>query len=445
MRADVRYARNGGVSLAYQVAGEGPHDLMFVSGFLSNIEYAWLYPSFAGFLARLASFSRLILMDRRGSGLSDRISAPPSIETMLEDVEVVLDEVGSPKTTLFGLWDGCVTSILFAATRPERVSSLVLFSSSPAQMPKDDYPWGWTESRWAEWLTSIRNGWGTRAWIVRNARWMGPTMLDDPDELEHWITYTRLAASPSSAEMVMRNSKDTDIRLVLPVVQAPTLVLHRTGDQVEEIEAGRYVASKIRGARFVELEGDDGIPWLGDVESLLAEVENFVTDGAGAVRRGDRRLATVLFTDIVGSTEHLAALGDATWRRRLREHDRIVEQAIARQRGRKIDSTGDGVFATFDGPAAAVRCAQAIIESLRPLELEIRAGVHTGEVESDGARVDGVAVHLGARIAAEAGPSQVLVSSTVRDLSAGSGLAFEDAGEHRLKGLREPWHLYAAR
>ena len=260
---------------------------MLVSGFLSNIEYAWLYPSLAGFLARLASFSRLILMDRRGSGLSDRTSAPPPIETSLEDVEVVLDEVGSPKTTLFGLWDGCVTSILFAATHPERVASLVLFSSSPAQTPKEDYPWAWTESRWAEWLTSIREGWGSRAWIVRNARWMGPTMLDDPAELENWITYTRLAASPSSAETVMRNSKNTDIRQVLPVVQAPALVLHRKGDQVEAIEAGRYVASRISGARFVELDGDDGIPWLGDVEALASEIENFLA-GRARRRQGER-------------------------------------------------------------------------------------------------------------------------------------------------------------
>ena len=443
-RPDVHYARNGDVSLAYQVVGEGPEDLMLVSGFLSNIEYAWLYPSLAGFLARLASFSRLILMDRRGSGLSDRISAPPPIETSLEDVEVVLDEVGSPKTTLFGLWDGCVTSILFAATRPERVASLVLFSSSPAQTPKEDYPWAWTESRWAEWLTSIREGWGSRAWIVRNARWMGPTMLDDPAELEHWITYTRLAASPSSAETVMRNSKNTDIRQVLPVVQAPALVLHRKGDQVEAIEAGRYVASRIGGARFVELDGDDGIPWLGDVEALASEIENFLAGRAGADKGSDRRLATVLFTDIVGSTEHLAALGDARWRQRLREHDRIVERAIVRHDGRKIDSAGDGVFATFDGPAAAVRCAQGIIEAVRALGFEIRAGVHTGEVEADGARVRGVAVHLGARIAAEARASQVLVSSTVRDLTAGSGLTFKDAGEHRLKGFEQPWQLYVA-
>jgi class 3 adenylate cyclase len=231
---------------------------------------------------------------------------------------------------------------------------------------------------------------------------------------------------------------------VLPVVQAPALVLHRKGDQVEAIEAGRYVASRIGSARFVELDGDDGIPWLGDVEALASEVENFLAGRAGADKGSDRRLATVLFTDIVGSTKHLAALGDARWHQRLREHDRIVERAIVRHDGRKIDSTGDGVFATFDGPAAAVRCAQGIIEAVRPLEFEIRAGIHTGEVETDGARVRGVAVHLGARIAAEARASQVLVSSTVRDLTAGSGLAFKDVGEHRLKGFERPWQLYVA-
>ena len=230
-------------------------------------------------------------------------------------------------------------------------------------------------------------------------------MLDDPAELEHWITYTRLAASPSSAETVMRNSKNTDIRQVLPVVQAPALVLHRKGDQVEQIEAGRYVASRISGARFVELDGDDGIPWLGDVEALASEIENFLAGRAGADKGSDRRLATVLFTDIVGSTEHLAALGDATWRQRLREHDRIAERAIVRHGGRKIDSAGDGVFATFDGPAAAVRCAQGIIEAVRALGFEIRAGVHTGEVEADGARVHGIAVHLAGDVVESSGGS----------------------------------------
>jgi len=442
MRPDVRYARNGDVALAYQVVGDGPQDVLLVSGFLSNIEYAWMYPSFARFLTRLSGFSRLIMMDRRGSGLSDRMREQPTIETSISDLEAVLDEVGSPRTTLFGLWDGCLTAIIFAATHPDRVASLVLFGSSPAQTPRDDYPWAWSEEHWAEWLASIREGWGTRAWVVRNARWMGPSMLDDPDELEHWITYIRFSAGPSSAESVMRQDKDTDVRRVLSVVQAPTLVLHRTGDQVEEINAGRYVASKIPGARFVELAGVDGIPWLGDAGAVLDEVERFVAGLGGSHLTEDRRLATVLFTDIVGSTEHLVSLGDTAWRRRLAEHDAIVRRNIDRRSGRFLGSAGDGVLAMFDGPAAAVRCAQQITDELRPLGLEVRAGAHTGEVELRGGGVHGVAVHIGARIAALAGPSEVLVSSVVRDLTAGSGLTFEDAGEHELKGIPDRWRLF---
>jgi class 3 adenylate cyclase len=416
-----------------------------ISGFLSNLEYAWMYPSLARFLSRLASFSRLILMDRRGSGLSDRVWDPPPIETMLGDVEAVLDAVGSPKTTLVGLWDGCLTSTLYAATHPDRVSSLVLFGSSPAQMSDADYPWGWDQAGWSNWLASIRQGWGTRAWIVRNARWMGPGMLDDPGELEHWIAYTRLSASPSSAEAVMRIHMDTDIRQVLPVVHAPTLVLHRTGDQVEAIEAGRYVASKIPGAQFVELTGDDAIPWIGDTEAVLREIEVFVTGDKGRPRsRPDRRLATVLFTDIVASTEQVVSLGDTAWQRRLAEHDEVVRRELARHHGRFIDSAGDGILATFDGPAAAIRCAYAIINGVRAIGLNLRAGVNTGEVEMDGNHVRGVAVHIGARIAALASPGEILVSSTVRDLTAGSGLEYEPAGEHMLKGIPDPWRLHRA-
>jgi class 3 adenylate cyclase/pimeloyl-ACP methyl ester carboxylesterase len=442
MRPDVRYARNGDVALAYQVVGDGPRDVLLVSGFLSNVEYAWMYPSLARFLTRLSGFSRLILMDRRGSGLSDRMREQPTIETSLSDLEVVLDEVGSPRTTLFGLWDGCLTAITFAATHPDRVASLVLFGSSPAQTPRDDYPWAWSEETWAEWLSSIREGWGTRAWVVRNARWMGPSMLDDPEELEHWITYTRLSAGPSSAEAVMRQNKDTDVRRVLPVVQAPTLVLHRSGDQVEEIDAGRYVASKIPDARFVELAGPDGIPWLGDTGAVLEEVERFVAGLGGSGPTGGRRLATLLFTDIVGSTEHLVSRGDAAWQRLLAEHDAIVRLHIGRRSGRFVDSAGDGVLVMFDGPAAAVQCAHEIMHDLRPLGLEMRAGAHAGEVELGGGRVYGVAVHVGARIGALAGPSEVLVSSVVRDLTAGSGLTFEDAGEHELKGIPDRWRLF---
>jgi class 3 adenylate cyclase len=439
----MHYARNGDVALAYQVVGDGPRDLLLISGFLSNLEYAWMYPSLARFLSRLAGFSRLILMDRRGSGLSDRVWDTPPVETTLGDVEAVLDAVGSPKTTLVGLWDGCLTSALYAATRPDRVSSLILFGSSPAQTADADYPWGWDEAMWSDWLVSIRQGWGTRAWIVRNARWMGPGMLDDPTELEHWITYTRLSASPSSAEAVMRIHMDTDIRQVLPVVHAPTLVLHRTGDQVEPIEAGRYVASKIPGAQFVELPGDDAIPWIGDTEAVLREIEAFVTEDKGRPpSRPDRHLATVLFTDIVASTEQVVSLGDTAWQRRLTEYDEVVRRELARHHGRFIDSAGDGMLATFNGPAAAIRCAGAIINGVRAIDLNLRAGVHTGEVELDGIHVRGIAVHIGARIAALAGPGEILVSSTVRDLTAGSGLEFQPAGEHVLKGIPDPWRLH---
>ncbi len=438
---EVHYARNGDVSLAYQVVGSGSRDLLLVSGFVSNLEYAWEYPSLSHFLSRLAEMSRLILTDRRGSGLSDRFREAPPQETMTRDLEIVLDEVGSAKATLLGLWDGCETSILFAATHPERVSSLILLTASAAQKPAEDYPWAWTDEHWEEWLASIRDGWGTRAWIVKNARWMGPAMLDDPDELERWISYTRVAASPSSAEAVMRNSSNTDIREILPFVHTPTLVLHRVGDQIEPIEAGRYVAAKMPNARLVELPGDDGIPWIGDVDAVLREIRTFV---AGSVQHAslDRRLATVLFTDIVGSTERAATLGDARWGEELAKHDDLTRRAITSHAGRYVSSTGDGVLATFEGPAAAVRCAMAIADAVGALGLKIRAGCHTGEIELAGDDIRGIAVHIAARVAALAGPSECLVSSTVKDLVAGSGLVFEDAGEHELKGVPDRWRLY---
>jgi class 3 adenylate cyclase len=441
MKPDVHYARNGDVSLAYQIVGNGPNDLLLVSGFVSNLEYAWEYRSLSRFLSRLAETSRLILTDRRGSGLSDRFREAPPQETMLRDLEIVLDEVGSAKATLFGIWDGCATSILFAATNPERVASLILFSASAAQKPAADYPWAWTDEYWEEWLASIRHGWGTRAWVVKNTRWMGPGMLDRPDELERWIAYTRVAASPSSAEAVMRTSSDTDIREILPIVRTPTLVLHRVGDQIEPIEGARYVAAKMPNARLVELPGDDGIPWIGDTEVVLREIRTFL---GGTVQHAptDRRLATVLFTDIVGSTQHAAMLGDVGWGELLGEHHRVVREELDRFEGVEVDTAGDGFLATFDGPARAVLCARAIGERVRDLGVEIRAGVHVGEIEHAGKGIRGIAVHIGARVASLAGPSEILASSTVRDLVAGSGLTFEDAGEHELKGVPDRWHLY---
>ena len=445
MKPDVHYARNGDVSLAYQVVGDGPEDLLFVSGYLSNIEYAWMYPSMAAFLTRLARFSRLILMDRRGSGLSDRAADGVSIETQVEDLEVVLDEVASPRTTLLGLWDGCATSVLFAATHPERTSALVLFGSSAVQTAggDDDSSTAWDEATWDTWLQSIKEGWGTRAWIVRNARWMGPGMLDEPEELEHWISYSRLSASPSAAEAVMRVERSIDLRPVLPTVQARTLVVHRSGDKIEPIASGRYVASRIPDAGFVELPGDDGIPWLGDTEAVLSEIEAFII-GSGPSREpgSDRRLSTVLFTDIVGSTERSAELGDTAWKEELEAHHAAVRAGLARHGGKEISTAGDGFFARFEGPAAAARCAAELVTAVRSFGLQIRAGVHTGEVETIDGEIGGIAVAIGARVAALAAASEVLVTSTVKDLTAGSGLGFEDAGEHELKGVPDRWHLY---
>ena len=441
MKPDVQYARNGDVSLAYQVVGDGVRDLLVVSGFVSNLEYAWEYPSLSKFLSRLSESSRLILIDRRGSGLSDRFREAPTQETMLRDLEIVLDAVGSAKATLFGMWDGCETSTLFAATFPERVASLILFTASAAQKPADDYPWAWNDEEWDEWLGSIRDGWGTRAWVVKNARWMGPGMLDQPDELEAWISYTRVAASPSSAEAVMRTSSETDIRQILPFVRTPTLLLHRVGDQIEPIEGARYMVAKMPNARLVELEGDDGIPWIGDTDAVVREIRTFLGERVQASTT-DRRLVTVLFTDIVGSTERAATLGDAGWAELLREHHGRVREELDGFNGVEVDTAGDGFLATFDGPARAVRCARAIGERLGDLGLEIRAGVHVGEIEQVGKDVRGIAVHIGARITALADPNEILVSSTVRDLVAGSGLTFEDAGEHELKGVPGRWRLF---
>jgi len=445
MKPDVHYVRNGDVSLAYQVIGEGPADLFVAIGYLSNLVYAWEIPSQAAFFRRLAASRRLILMDRRGSGLSDRFSpsdAPPQ-ETLVEDVRVVLDAAGSARTALLGLWDGCMTGTLFAATYPERVTSLILFSAYPAgSAVTEDLPGGWDEEQWEEWLASIRLGWGTRAWTVQNLRWQSPSILEDPDLLEQFIAFSRLSASPSSAEAVLRIEKDTDIRHILPAVRVPTLVLTRTGDQAQPIDGGRYIAAKIPEARFVELPGNDAVPWVGDARSVLREIDQYLDQSSGRASGPERRLGTVLFTDIVGSTEHLVGMGDGAWRERLAEHDRIAKEMIERSGGDYINTTGDGFLATFSGPAAAVRCALAVGDAVRSLGLEIRAGVHTGELEIAENDIRGMAVHIGARVMSLAQPSEVLVSSTVRDLTAGSGIVFEDRGEHELKGIPDRWHLY---
>ena len=440
MKLDVQYAWNGDVAIAYQVLGEGPRDLLIVMGYLSNLEYAWQLPKLATFYERLASFSRLIIMDRRGTGLSDRFGAgeAPPLETTNDDILAVLDAAGSVRTTVFGVWDGSYPAIAFAATHAERVHSLVLFSAATKGMDEES---DWGTEAWQTFLDGARAGWGTRSWTIKQMRWQNPSMLDDPDEVDRFVTWTRLSASPSSAVAMLAVERDTDVTDILPVIGVPTLVLHRTGDRANDINEGRQVADGIPDARFVELAGIDSSPWVGDSAALMDEVETFVTQRTQRVPT-DRVLTSVLFTDIVGSTELAAQLGDAAWKERLTAHDSIAHEAVERFRGRYVNPTGDGMLATFDGPARAVRCARAIVDGVRPFDLRVRAGVHTGEVELRGDDVGGIAVHIGARVAALAGPDEILASSTVRDLTAGSGLVFEDAGEHELKGVPDRWHLF---
>ncbi len=442
---EILYAKSGEISLAYQIVGEGPADLLFVPGFASNLIWNWELPAYAHFLRKLGSFSRLIVVDRRGCGLSDRLSPQdlPPLEVLADDLGVVLDAAGSERASLFSTEDGGLACSLFAATRPDRVDRLILYTLDPG----GDQPWegSWDRAEWEDYLARAASGWGTRAFarddpaggLVTSA----PSFMDDPQTLDWYTAWLQLAASPSAASALLRIYMDTDVQPVLVSIRVPTLILHPRGDRLESIDESRFIARLIPGARLVELPGEDHAWFLGDTEAAVDAIQEFVT-GVRPVHDLDRVLATVLFTDIVGSTEIAADVGDARWKDLLAAHDEHARAEIERHRGAYIDSTGDGLLATFDGPARAVRCAQAIGEVVRPLGIEIRAGCHTGEIEIKGDDVTGIAVHIGARVCARAGASEVLVSSTVKDLVAGSGLSFEDAGEHDLKGVPDRWHLY---
>jgi class 3 adenylate cyclase len=438
---ETRYARAAdGVSIAYQVVGDGPRDLVYVPGWVSHLEAAWEEPTLARYFDRLASFSRLILFDKRGTGMSDRVpeSELPTLETRMNDVRTVCDAVGSSEAALFGLSEGAPMCVLFAATHPERTTAIILFGGYARRLEGPDYPWGVSPEANAAFLEEMARDWGGPVGLAARA----PSMVDDPRFRETWSRYLRMGASPGAVVALARMNAEIDVRSVLGSVHIPTLVLHRTGDRAFPVEAGRFLAERIAGARFVELHGDDHLPWVGDTDAVLGEIEEFLT-GVRSSSTHDRFLATVLFTDIVGSTQRAAELGDGAWGDLLIAHNRRVREQLARFQGREIDTAGDGFLATFDGPARAVRCAAAIIDALEPLGVEIRAGVHTGEITIAGDDVRGIAVHIGARVAALAGPSEILVSSTVRDLVAGSGLAFEDRGVHRLKGVPDDRRLYA--
>jgi len=434
-----QYTKSGDLHIAYQVTGAGPLDLVFVPGFVSHLECQWGRPWSAHFFERLGSFSRLIRFDKRGTGLSDRVGGIPTLEQRMDDVRAVMDAVGSERAALFGISEGGPMSLLFAATYPERTSALVLYGSYARRSWSSEHPSGRTEAEWQTMLDTIEKGWGNPGGLV--TMW-APSAADDESYRQWAATYSRLAASPGAAVAVMQMNKEIDVRPILPAVRVPTLIVHRTGDRVTQAEQARYLAKHVPGARLVELPGADHIPWVGDSDAILNEVEEFLT-GSRHETETDRVLATVLFTDIVGSTERAAALGHRKWRDLLEGYHSLARRELARFRGREVDTAGDGFFAAFDGPARAIRCAEAISKGVRPLGIEIRAGLHTGECELIGEKVGGIAVHIGARVASLARASEVLVSNTVKDLVAGSGIGFEDRGTQTLKGVPGEWRLYA--
>ncbi|MGB7805698.1 MAG: adenylate/guanylate cyclase domain-containing protein [Actinomycetota bacterium] len=436
---ETRYAKSGEVHIAYQVVGDGPLDLVYIPGWVSNIDEIWQEPHARRFFERLASFSRLILFDKRGTGLSDPVAIAdlPTLEERMDDLRAVMDAAGSERAAIFGHSEGGVMSVLFAATYPERTSALITLGTFAKRIWSEDYPWAPTDDRREEEYAAIEQDWGRSLDLEVYA----PSMVNDRAFASWFVGYLRRSASPQAALALLKMNTQADVREVLPAVRVPALVMNRVGDLDVKIEEARYLAARIPGAKLIELPGAEHVMWVGDTEPLLEEIQEFLTGVRGHVEP-DRVLATVLFTDIVGSTERAAALGDRAWGDLAERHHAVMRSELERYRGREVDTAGDGFFATFDGPARAIRCASAMTEAVRELGLEIRAGLHTGEVEQIDGDIGGIAVNIGARVSAQAGPSEVLVSQTVKDLVAGSGLAFEDAGEHVLKGVPERWRLY---
>ena len=438
LQPKTQYAKSGDIHIAYQINGEGPLDLVCVPGFVSHVEYVWEHPRVAHFFRRLTRFSRVIHFDKRGTGLSDRVTDIPTLEQRMDDVRAVMDAAGSERAALFGVSEGGPMSLLFSATYPERTSGLILYGSYARRSWAPEYPFGSTEEDWRVAIESVDRHWGGQ----RMVELVAPSLAHDEGFAQWMANYLRLAASPGAAIAVWKMNKDIDVRHILPAIRVPTLVIHRTGDRLIRVEHGRYLAEHIPGSKLVELAGTDHVSWTGDAEAILDEMEEFLT-GARHQPEVDRVLATVLFTDIVGSTEQAAALGDRRWREVLDGYYALARRELVRFRGREIDTAGDGLFAAFDGPARAIRCAMAIATGARPLGIEIRAGLHTGECEVMGEKLGGIAVHIGARVAAQAGPGEVLVSSTVKDLVAGAGLHFQDRGVHSLRGTPGDWRLFA--
>ncbi|MGZ4290170.1 MAG: adenylate/guanylate cyclase domain-containing protein [Gaiellaceae bacterium] len=436
----IRYARSGDVHVAYQVVGDGPVDIVVVEGFVTNRHVLWEEPSYRRFVERLGSFARVILFDKRGMGLSDRVQAG-TLEERMDDVRAVMDAVGSERAALIGESEGGPMSMLFAAAHPERTLALVLAGAEVKEDKTEDWPWGEsTREEFEEAMVGLSERWSEPP---SSLRIFVPSRGDDPRLLEWFGRLKMQAASPAAAEVFMRMAHDIDVRHIVPAIRVPTLILHSVGDQICHVENARYLARTIPGASYVELPGADHVMYAELADLAIAEIREFLT----GVREGpepERVLATVLFTDLVGSTKRAGELGDKRWRELLERHHEAVRRELARFSGREIDTAGDGFLAAFDGPARAIRCAKAVVSAVDAFGLEVRAGVHTGECEVLGEKLAGLAVHVGARVAAQAGSGEVLVSSTVRDLIAGSGIELEDRGLYALKGIDEERRLYAA-
>jgi class 3 adenylate cyclase len=439
MEPTTRYAKSGDLHIAYRTLGTGPVDLVVVEQWFSNVEMERDVPPLARFNDRLASFGRVILFDKRGVGLSDPVptTALPPIEEWMDDLRAVMDAVGSDRAAVIAGMAGGFMASVFAATHPDRTTSLVLVDAFPRFTRSEGYPWGSSPDETAGRLDAIESGWGQGTMLPLFA----PDLADDPVLRESWGRFERNSVSPGTALAMVQMIDATDVRPVLPAIRVPTLVIARADGPVPP-EHGRYLADHIPGATYVELPGRNSLIWSGDQDATVGEIQHFIT-GVRSAPEPNRVLATVMFTDIVGSTDLAAGVGDARWRDILAEHNRIVRQQLDRFRGREVKTTGDGFLVTFDGPARAIRCAEAIGAALRSIDVAVRAGLHTGEVDLMDVDLGGIAVHIGARISAEAGPGEILVSSTVKDLVVGSGIAFEDRGEHPLKGVPGQWHLFA--
>jgi class 3 adenylate cyclase len=438
MQPETRYAQSGGVNIAFQVVGDGPQDLVFVPGWVSNIEVYWEDPALARFFTRLGSFTRLILFDKRGTGLSDRVTDMPGLEVRMDDVRAVMDAVGSERAALFGTSEGGPMCALFSATHPHRTSALIMHGGYPRRTRAQDYPWGPTVEEYQAWVEQMQRAWGGPFGVDERA----PSIANDARFRQWWARMLRMSASPAAATALVTMNAEIDVRHILPTIRVPTLILHSVRDRAIDVRGSIYMAERIPGAKLIQLPGPDHLVWLSDADAILEEIEEFLT-GVRHSAEPDRVLATVLFTDVVGSTERAVALGDRRWRDLLEHHHAVVRRNLDRFRGREVKTTGDGFLAVFDGPARGVRCACAVADEVRTLGIEVRAGLHTGECDViDDNDYSGLAVHIGARVAALAGPGEVLVSSTVKDLVAGSGLRFRDQGTRTLKGVPGEWRIF---